>query len=182
MRQDLLIKLRTHRYIYQFCSVCVCGVPYVFFLELELQVGHQAHLAFTWVLEIWVHSMHASFLHSKHLATEPFLLLPKFIFNWKYLLIEIHCSNPAIIWRWLYRFLFPWYILVGRQVNMQMDKLSLDVGWEAHNRAGTLRSDSVREEVELCPESCLLGDSRSCQLAININYTPDLFRALLLDE
>lgn len=29
-----------------------------------------------------------------------------------------------------------------------MDKLSLDVGWEAHNRAGTLQSDSVREEVE----------------------------------
>lgn len=45
----------------------------------------------TWHLHgFWRSEFHASFLHSKHLATEPFFLLPKFIFHWKYLLFEIH--------------------------------------------------------------------------------------------
>lgn len=53
-----------------FPSYLTVGIPDLCLLSLELQVGHNAQLVFTWFLELVFNS---SLLLCKHLTTEPSL-------------------------------------------------------------------------------------------------------------
>lgn len=144
MRQGLLIKPRTHRYISQFCSVCVGSSMSSFWGWNYMGViKPTSHLHGFWRSEF-----HASYLHSKHLATEPFLLLPKFIVNWKYLFIEIHCFKSC--------YYLEMTIQISASLVYSSRKTSKHVNGQVKSGCGVrstqqswnLESDSVREEVE----------------------------------
>lgn len=88
MRQGLLIKPRTHRCIYQFCSVCVCGSPVSSFWGWNYRwvIKPTWHLHGFWRSEF----IPCLILTQQTFSHWAISFLPKLIFNWKYFLFEFH--------------------------------------------------------------------------------------------